>query len=68
MNALIFLLFVGQGEYDYDTNQDNLPTFANLTIENAKDILACGFDLSKTFLFSDLEYVVSWSTCFSTMI
>ena len=31
--------------------------FANLTIENAKDIVACGFDVKKTFLFSDLEYV-----------
>ncbi len=28
-----------------------------LTYENAKDIIACGFDISKTFIFSDLEYV-----------
>jgi tryptophanyl-tRNA synthetase len=26
-------------------------------MENAKDILACGFDKNKTFIFSDLEYV-----------
>ena len=25
--------------------------------ENAKDIIACGFDIDKTFLFSDFEYV-----------
>eukprot|EP01091_Cochliopodium_minus_P015937 TRINITY_DN5809_c0_g1_i1.p1 TRINITY_DN5809_c0_g1~~TRINITY_DN5809_c0_g1_i1.p1 ORF type:complete len:444 (-),score=161.62 TRINITY_DN5809_c0_g1_i1:63-1394(-) len=25
--------------------------------ENAKDIIACGFDVKKTFIFSDLEYV-----------
>lgn len=25
--------------------------------ENAKDIIACGYDVSKTFLFSDLEYM-----------
>lgn len=39
--------------------------FKNLTLaethrlgfENAKDIIACGFDVSKTFIFSDLEYV-----------
>jgi len=26
-------------------------------MENAKDIIACGFDYNKTFLFSDLDYV-----------
>ena len=31
--------------------------FADLTIENARDIIACGFDINKTFLFSDLDYV-----------
>jgi len=25
--------------------------------ENVKDIIACGYDISKTFIFSDLEYV-----------
>jgi len=28
-----------------------------LGFENAKDIIACGFDVSKTFIFSDLDYV-----------
>ncbi len=27
------------------------------TIENAKDIIACGFDLKKTFIFSDLQFM-----------
>lgn len=27
------------------------------TVENAKDIIACGFDLNKTFIFSDLNYM-----------
>lgn len=27
------------------------------TVENAKDIIACGFDVNKTFIFSDLEYM-----------
>ncbi|XP_029453804.1 tryptophan--tRNA ligase, cytoplasmic isoform X1 [Rhinatrema bivittatum] len=26
-------------------------------VENAKDIIACGFDIDKTFIFSDLEYM-----------
>merc|ERR1740138_1520656 len=31
--------------------------YRGLTTENAKDIIACGFDKKKTFIFSDLEYV-----------
>jgi len=27
------------------------------TIENARDIIALGFDINKTFIFSDLDYV-----------
>ena len=30
-----------------------------LAIENAKDIIACGFDKDKTFIFSDVEYITS---------
>lgn len=48
--------FIFKGTYDEQTG-DNLDYFANLTIENAKDIIACGFDPNKTFLFSDLDYV-----------
>ena len=28
-----------------------------LARENAKDIIACGFDIDKTFIFSDFDYV-----------
>eukprot|EP00210_Caulerpa_lentillifera_P006299 g6017.t1 len=28
-----------------------------LSRENAKDIIACGFDITRTFIFSDFEYV-----------
>ncbi|XP_040830996.1 tryptophan--tRNA ligase, cytoplasmic isoform X2 [Ochotona curzoniae] len=27
------------------------------TLENVKDIIACGFDVNKTFIFSDLDYM-----------
>jgi tryptophanyl-tRNA synthetase len=33
---------------------DDVKRFAR---ENAKDIIAVGFDMSKTFIFSDLDYV-----------
>ncbi|KAK9118440.1 hypothetical protein Scep_016533 [Stephania cephalantha] len=29
-----------------------------LARENAKDIIACGFDITRTFIFSDFDYVV----------
>ena len=28
-----------------------------LARENAKDIIACGFDVTRTFIFSDFDYV-----------
>jgi len=28
-----------------------------LAYENAKDIIACGFDKKKTFIFSDIDYI-----------
>ena len=49
----------GDGGDDDNNNRtgDNLDEFAKLTIENAKDIIACDFIPEKTFLFSDLDYV-----------
>ena len=29
----------------------------SLAYENAKDIIACGFDPDNTFIFSDLDYI-----------
>ena len=60
--------FLFKGEYssenagdenDADPHRtgDNLKHFANLTFENAKDIIACDFIKDKTFIFSDLDYV-----------
>ncbi len=39
--------------------------YKDLTVEeahrlasvNAKDIIACGFDVNKTFIFSDIDYI-----------
>ena len=28
-----------------------------LAYENAKDIIACGFDMNKTFIFSNMDYM-----------
>jgi tryptophanyl-tRNA synthetase len=32
-------------------------TARRLARENCKDIIACGFDVKKTFIFSDFDYV-----------
>ncbi|XP_070835831.1 tryptophan--tRNA ligase, cytoplasmic isoform X1 [Chaetodon trifascialis] len=37
-----------------DLTLDDCHHFA---VENAKDIIACGFDVNKTFVFSDLDYM-----------
>ncbi len=34
----------------------NHPSYG-YSYENAKDIIACGFDPKKTFIFSDLDYI-----------
>jgi tryptophanyl-tRNA synthetase len=49
--------FLFKGQYFDATRGDNLMDYKRLTMENAKDIIACGFDYKKTFLFSDLDYV-----------
>lgn len=48
--------FLFKGIYS-DEKGDNLNNFAELTVENVRDIIACGFDPDKTFIFSDLNYV-----------
>ncbi|KAL7873547.1 hypothetical protein AOLI_G00126180 [Acnodon oligacanthus] len=37
-----------------DLTQEECHRYA---MENAKDIIACGFDVNKTFIFSDLDYL-----------
>lgn len=36
-----------------------LPQVADYAFANARDVIACGFDIEKTFIFSDLDYVGS---------
>ncbi|XP_066262683.1 tryptophan--tRNA ligase, cytoplasmic [Euwallacea similis] len=37
-------------------------------IENAKDIIACGFDVNKTFIFSDFNYIGQRKEFYQNMI
>ena len=39
-----------------------------LAYENAKDIIACGFDMNKTFIFSDIDYISSCTEFYYNII
>lgn len=39
-----------------------------LAYENAKDIIACGFDKDKTFIFSDIDYISSSKAFYTQML
>lgn len=39
-----------------------------LTYENAKDIIACGFDMEKTFIFSDFDYMGQCSNFYKNIV
>ncbi len=45
-----------QKQHKNNRNLD-LEESRRLARENAKDIIACGFDVQKTFIFSDFDYV-----------
>ena len=34
-----------------------LSWFQEAAVENAKDIIACGFDINKTFIFRDMDFI-----------
>mmetsp|Transcript_25468 Transcript_25468/g.60433 ORF Transcript_25468/g.60433 Transcript_25468/m.60433 type:complete len:412 (-) Transcript_25468:293-1528(-) len=40
-----------------DSEENTIEKFYRLGKENCKDIIACGFDINKTFIFSNLEYM-----------
>lgn len=39
-----------------------------LAFENAKDIIACGFDINKTFIFSNIDYISSCTAFYYNII
>jgi len=38
-----------------------------LAVENSKDIIACGFDINKTFIFADTDYISSVPAFYQTI-
>mmetsp|Transcript_3508 Transcript_3508/g.8733 ORF Transcript_3508/g.8733 Transcript_3508/m.8733 type:complete len:650 (+) Transcript_3508:177-2126(+) len=49
--------FLWDGYYDADKGTDNLSSFHEVALEVAKEVVALGFDKSKTFIFTNLDYV-----------
>mmetsp|Transcript_64389 Transcript_64389/g.119713 ORF Transcript_64389/g.119713 Transcript_64389/m.119713 type:complete len:650 (+) Transcript_64389:177-2126(+) len=49
--------FLWDGFYDADKGSDNLGNFHATGLEVAKEVVALGFDKSKTFIFTNLDYV-----------
>ncbi|RWS21891.1 tryptophan--tRNA ligase: cytoplasmic-like protein [Leptotrombidium deliense] len=43
-------------------------TLRKITIENAKDIIACGFDVNKTFIFSDFTFIGQCPQFYQNMV
>ncbi|KRX08829.1 hypothetical protein PPERSA_08933 [Pseudocohnilembus persalinus] len=41
----------------FHKGETTLEEYQKMGIENAKDIIACGFDINKTFIFLDTEYI-----------
>ena len=44
-------------KYYYDNNGKRLTDFKKMADENTKDIMACGFNPQKTFIFTNTEYI-----------
>lgn len=40
-----------------EKEEEDLDWFSNAAIENIKDIIACGYDVDKTFIFRDTDYI-----------
>lgn len=50
LTALDEKYLIGKGDQD-------IPEYEKFTRENARDIIACGFDLERTFIFSDYGFM-----------
>jgi tryptophanyl-tRNA synthetase len=50
LTALDEKYLVGKGDQD-------IPEYEKFTRENARDIIACGFNMERTFIFSDYDFM-----------
>ena len=60
LDCPIVIQLTDDEKYFYQNPDENLKPlswFSEAAIENAKDIVACGFDIEKTFIFRDTDYI-----------
>ncbi|KAK2945881.1 putative Tryptophan--tRNA ligase [Blattamonas nauphoetae] len=55
-NCIIVIQMSNDEKFIFKKNL-SLDEVAHMTRENAKDIIACGFNPDRTFIFSDLDYI-----------
>jgi tryptophanyl-tRNA synthetase len=58
LNCIVVIQMSDDEKYFYKNGAGpiDLDTYRKYSYSNAKDIIACGFDPNKTFIFSNLEY------------
>lgn len=44
-------------KFFFKDEKKDIQHYSDLGIENAKDIIACGFDKERTFIFRDTDYI-----------
>ena len=55
--AIVVIQLTDDEKFFHKTGEATLEEFTRYGIENAKDIIACGFDINKTFIFLNTDYV-----------
>ena len=56
-NVPLVIQLTDDEKFFWKKNSDTLEDIHALAYENVKDIIACGFDINKTFIFSNLDYI-----------
>lgn len=74
LSAILVIQLSDDEKYAFKKEGDvrSLSEYYRLGMENAKDIIACGFDIEKTYIFSNMQkfgnelYRISWEIASST--
>lgn len=58
LNCIVVIQMSDEEKYFFKDGSGprDLESYRQLGYKNARDVIACGFDLKKTFIFSDLEF------------
>ena len=51
------VIMISDDEKYFHKGETSIEEYRKMGIENCKDIIACGFDINKTFIFLDSLYI-----------